>query len=171
MKALITGGTGFIGFALARRVKSLGHEVASISRRKYSPLADYQIKSIIGDISDYNKVYKPIKESDIVFHTAARVGMYGTYSDFYKSNVIGTENIIEACLKSGVKYLIFTSSASVVFDGNKLEGIDESADYPKKPVSNYLATKAIAEKLILEDNAFNEFVETKWIPAIYQHCK
>ncbi len=153
MKVLITGGTGFIGFALARRIKSLGHDVTSFSRSEYSPLADYQIEPVIGDISDYNKIYDAIEKSDIVFHTAAKVGMYGRYSDFYRSNVTGTENIIKACLNSGVRHLIFTSSASVIFDGNSLEGVDESTGYPKKPVSNYLSTKAIAEKLILDANS------------------
>ena len=56
----------------------------------------------------------------------------GKYNDFFNINVIGTRNIINACKESGVSKLIYTSSPSVIADGNNLEGIDENYPYPKK---------------------------------------
>ena len=87
---------------------------------------------------------------DIIFHVAAKAGTSGVYREYYKTNVTGTENIIKACKINNVNYLIYTSSASVVFDGKDIEGSDESQPYPAHPVSHYTATKAIAEQLIIK---------------------
>lgn len=66
------------------------------------------------------------------------------------TNVIGTENIIYACREKKIKWLIYTSSASVVFDGTDIEGSNESMPYPSHPLSNYTATKALAEQCVLK---------------------
>ena len=65
----------------------------------------------------------------------------------------GTQNVIEACRKKGVGRLVYTSSSSVVFDGSDLDGIDESYPYPEKHGSSYAATKAMAERLVIEANS------------------
>ena len=83
----------------------------------------------------------------------AKVGTAGDYKDYYMTNVTGTENIIHACNVNNIKWLIYTSSASVVFDGKSIEGSNESLPYPSRPLSYYTATKAIAEQLILKANS------------------
>src|SRR5690348_11379055 len=82
-------------------------------------------------------------------HPAAKVEMWGPYEAFYKVNVIGTRNIIQACRETGVQNLVFTSSPSVVAGGKDLCGVDESTPYPKKFHASYPQTKAIAEQEVI----------------------
>lgn len=152
MKILVTGGGGFVGLALVRRLVEKGHEVSSFSRNIYAEHQQLGIKSFQGDLSNFLEIENACKGIDVVFHVAAKVGVWGSFSDFYNINVTGTKNVISACKKQGVGKLIFTSSASVVFDGTNLEGVDESMNYPKKSISNYTSTKAEAEQLILKAN-------------------
>jgi len=150
MKALVTGGGGFIGSALARELNKKGNEVTSFSRGDYPALRESGIRTISGDLSGLSDVLRTTENSDIVFHVAAKAGISGCYSDYYRTNVTGTENIIQACKLNKIKYLIYTSSASVVFNGKNIEGGDETLPYPKRPLSFYTGIKAIAEKLVLE---------------------
>jgi nucleoside-diphosphate-sugar epimerase len=85
---------------------------------------------------------------DVVFHVAARAGIWGPYADYHRSNVEGTRNVIAACRARGVRRLVFTSSPSVVFHGRDMEGADESAPYPRHYETAYPATKAEAERLV-----------------------
>jgi sterol-4alpha-carboxylate 3-dehydrogenase (decarboxylating) len=86
-----------------------------------------------------------------VIHTASPT--HGRTSDiFYKVNVQGTKTLLQACVDSGVKSLVFTSSASVVFDGSDLKGVDETTPYCTKFIDAYNETKALAEKEVLEWN-------------------
>lgn len=153
MKVLVTGGGGFIGLVLVRRLVESGYEVSSFSRKNYTEHSKLGITSFRGDLSNPAEIEKACEGIDTVFHVAAKVGIWGKYSDYYITNVLGTKNVINACRKQGVGKLIFTSSASVVFDGSNLRDINESVNYPKKPVSHYTATKALAEQLVLKANS------------------
>jgi nucleoside-diphosphate-sugar epimerase len=150
MNALVTGGGGFIGFALVNELVRRDFNVISFSRRDYPELRKIGVNTKRGDLSDPDSVLQATNNVDIVFHVAARAGINGGYREYYKTNVTGTENIINSCKINKIKYLIYTSSASVVFDGKDIEGSDESLPYPTHPVSHYTATKAIAEQLILK---------------------
>lgn len=148
MKAFITGGGGFIGYALACELVKQGFTVTSFSRNYYPALREIGVDIKRGDITDINSVFKASEKMDIIFHVAAKAGVSGYYSDYFRTNVTGTSNVIRACKKNKIKYLVYTSSASVVFDGSNIEGSDESLPYPARPVSYYTATKAMAEQLI-----------------------
>ena len=89
---------------------------------------------------------------DLICHVAAKAGIWGCYDEFYRPNVIGTKNIIQACRKCDITRLVYTSSPSVVFDGSDLEGVDESVPYPDHYLSWYPQTKAEAEQLVLAAN-------------------
>lgn len=89
------------------------------------------------------------KGCDGVFHTAAKVDMWGRYDDFFATNVKGTQAILQACRLAGVKALVFTSSPSVVHDGTDLRGVDESYPYPRHFDAYYPQTKAQAEQEVL----------------------
>jgi len=153
MNAMVTGGGGFIGSALVGELIKKGFKVTSFSQGDYPGLRKIGVKPIRGNLSDQDSVIKASKNIDIIFHVAAKAGSNGDYSEFYETNVTGTENIINACKINKIPYLIFTSSASVVFDGKDIEGSDESLPYPAHPASYYTATKAMAEKLILNANS------------------
>jgi nucleoside-diphosphate-sugar epimerase len=85
---------------------------------------------------------------DIVFHTAAKPGVWGPYREYYRTNVIGTRNVIAGCARHKVSRLVHTSSPSVVFDGRNMEGVDASAPYPARYHAAYPATKALAEQAV-----------------------
>ena len=153
MNILVTGGGGFMGMALIKRLIKEGHKVTSFSRGEYPLHWALGISSIKADIRDQKAVEKACKKRDVVFHLAAKVGIWGDYDSYYSTNVTGTQNVINACKKQGVKGIIFTSASSVVFDGSDLDGIDESYPYPESHGSHYAATKAMAERLIIEANS------------------
>ena len=142
-----------MGMALIKRLIEQGHKITSLSRREYPLHWALGISSIQADIRDPEALEKACEGKDVVFHLAAKVGIWGNYEEYYSTNVTGTLNVVKACRKMGVSRIVFTSSSSVVFDGNDLDGIDESYPYPENHGSHYAATKAIAERTIIEANS------------------
>ena len=151
MKVFVTGGGGFLGFAIVELLKKEGYEVVSYSRSRYESLEQLDILQYQGDLANYEVVKNAMMGCDAVFHVAAKVSIHGHYASFYETNVTGTHHIIQACKELGVSYLIYTSSPSVVFDGGS-EGADEQLPYPKKYDAYYPQTKAIAEQAVLKAN-------------------
>jgi nucleoside-diphosphate-sugar epimerase len=149
MKALVTGGGGFIGSALVRDLLRRGFIVTSFSRGDYPELRETGVLLKRGDISNRAEVSDACNGIEIIFHVAAKAGIWGSYKDYYNVNVKGTENILLACCEKNVKRLIYTSSASVIFDGTDIKGANESLPYPEHPLSHYSATKALAEQSVL----------------------
>ncbi|RPJ12665.1 MAG: NAD-dependent epimerase/dehydratase family protein [Desulfobacteraceae bacterium] len=149
-KVLVTGGGGFLGYAIAKLLSERGDSVTGFSRRFYPELEPFNAEQILGDISDRRAVINACRGKEIVFHTAAKPGVWGNCKEYYRTNVEGTINVIEGCRKHDVSYLIHTSSPSVVFDGNDMEGADESVPYPKVFHAHYPQTKAIAEQHVLK---------------------
>ncbi len=148
--AVVTGGGGFLGGAIVKRLKALGIHVTSFSRKTYPKLSSLGVSQIQGNLHDPASVRNACKGADIVFHAAAKTGVWGPYRDYYQTNVIGTENVVSACLKENIPYLIHTSSPSVIFDGNHMEGVDESVPYPQKFSAHYPKTKALAEQRVIK---------------------
>jgi len=153
MKILVTGGGGFIGMALIKRLISDGHQVTSYSRKEYPLHWALGISSVQADIRDLDALEKACKGMDVVYHLAAKVGIWGNYSDYESVNVTGTFNVIRACRSQGVRRIVFTSTSAVVFEGKDLEGINESQPYPEDLGSHYAASKAVAERMIIEANS------------------
>lgn len=147
-RVLVTGGGGFLGRAIVQRCLAKGDQVTSFSRNDYPELATMGVEQIRGDLQDATAVERACQGVDVVFHTAAKAGVWGSWCAYYGANVVGTRHVIAACRKHDVKRLIYTSSPSVVFDGHDQEGVDESVPYAKKFHTHYPATKAIAEKMI-----------------------
>ena len=146
---LVTGGGGFLGGAIVKRLVETGHSVTSYSRNLYPKLSKLGVQHIRGDIGNSESVESACKGMDLVFHVAAQTGIWGPYEKYYQTNVVGTENVISACRKNKVSGLIYTSSPSVVFNGTDMEGVDESVPYPSRYLAHYPATKAMAEKRVL----------------------
>lgn len=145
---LITGGGGFLGKAIARLLVRRGDRVNSLSRNLYPALDDLGINQIQADISDAAAVASACAGMDVVYHTAAKAGVWGDPATYHAVNVDGTRNVIAACQKHHVPRLIHTSSPSVVFTGGNMAGVNESAPYPFHFDAAYPATKAIAEQLV-----------------------
>ena len=152
MKALVTGGGGFLGGVIVRMLRERGDQVVSISRSSYPTLAALGVEQQQGNLADRDTVLRAAEGCEIIFHVAAKAGIWGSYDAFYQANVIGTENVLEACRAHGITKLVYTSSPSVVFDGSDVEGGDESLPYPDHYEAYYPQTKAIAEQLVLAAN-------------------
>ncbi len=152
MRALVTGGGGFLGGAIVRQLLERGDQVRTFSRGDYADLEALGVEHHRGDIADAPAVERAVVGCDVVFHTAAKPPPWGPYADYYAANVQGTQNIIDACRAAGVRDLIYTSSPSVVFAGTDQENVDESAPYPDNYQAHYPRTKAQAERLVLAAN-------------------
>jgi nucleoside-diphosphate-sugar epimerase len=152
MNALVTGGGGFLGGAIVRRLRARGDAVRSLSRGRYPDLDALGVTQHQGDVADAGAVAEAAAGCDIVFHVAAKAGAHGRYTEYYRANVTGTGNVLAACRRHGVRRLVYTSSPSVVFNGRDMEGVDESVPYPPHYDAHYPRTKALAEQLVLWAN-------------------
>ncbi|MDY0268142.1 NAD-dependent epimerase/dehydratase family protein [Trichloromonas sp.] len=152
MKVLVTGGGGFLGQAIVKRLRERGDEVRSLARNAYPELEALSVEQFRGDLADAGVAIEAATGCDLVLHVAAKAGVWGNYQDYYRANVVGTANIIAACRACGIAKLVYTSSPSVVFDGRDMEEVDESAPYPAHFEAYYPRTKAEAEKLVLAAN-------------------
>jgi nucleoside-diphosphate-sugar epimerase len=151
-KALVTGGGGFLGSNIVRMLLDKGVSVRSLQRSDNPDLKVLGVDIIRGDICDQATVINAAQDCDVIFHVAAKAGVWGDYDDYYQCNVVGTKNVIDACKTHNIKKLIFTSSPSVVFSGDDEENINESVPYPDYFLTAYQETKALAEQIILEVN-------------------
>ena len=152
LKALVTGGGGFLGLAVVEQLLARGDQVRSFARGPYPGLADLGVEVRRGDLRDAQAVEQACAGCDVVFHVAAKAGIWGRYAAYYEPNVRGTQNVLAACREHGVRRLVYTSSPSVVFDGRSMEGVDESVPYPQRQHSHYAATKALGEQAVLAAN-------------------
>ncbi|MCB0176005.1 MAG: NAD-dependent epimerase/dehydratase family protein [Anaerolineae bacterium] len=152
MKALVTGGGGFLGRYIVEQLLARGDEVTVFARGAYPELVELGAKQIRGDLQHRAEVVKACAGLDAVFHVAAKAGYWGTLESFYRPNITGAENVIAACREHGVGKLIFTSTPSVVANNQSRAGADESLPYPATYESYYPQTKAIAEQLVTKAN-------------------
>jgi nucleoside-diphosphate-sugar epimerase len=152
MKALVTGANGFLGGAIARALLARGDQVKSLARSDSPVIRALGVETIRGDIGDAKTVRDAAEGCDVVFHVAAKAGVWGPANEYFQTNVVGTENVIEACRTHGITRLVHTSSPSVVFAGGDLRGVDESVPYPTKFLAEYPRTKAMAERAVMAAN-------------------
>jgi len=148
----VTGGGGFLGGAIVRALLARGTEVCSFSRGEYQGLREAGVRQFKGDLADPAAIAEAVRDTDVVFHVAAKPGIWGAYDDYHRTNVTGTQNVTAACRRHGVRKLVFTSSPSVVFDGRDMAGADESAPYPPRFTAHYPRSKALAEQWVRAAN-------------------
>lgn len=151
MKALVTGGNGFLGSEICRMLVARGIDVTSLQRSTVPESTRLPgVNYLSGDVSDPSSVDAAVDGVDTVFHVAAKAGMWGRAADYERINVEGTRNVVQACLKHGVKRLVYTSTPSVVFNGEPIHGWDESAPYGSNWLCDYARTKCEAERIALD---------------------
>ncbi len=144
MKALITGGAGFIGFHLAESCKRLGYEVISIDNNFHPCLAPS--KTEYADVRYYDEVEKYVEWADVVFHLAAQIHVDRSIEypqENLDINVQGTMNILEACRK--FKKKIVFASTSEVYGSSQVELMDEN--HPLDGQSPYAASKIAGDRM------------------------
>ncbi len=152
MKALVTGGGGFLGSRISRMLRERGDEVTVLGRSVYPQLETVGIRTIRGDVRDAAVVRAACQNVDTVFHCAAKAGVWGPRREYLSINVGGTRNVLDACRANGVSKLVYTSTPSVVFGKDDLCGVDESQPYPDGYLAAYPETKAAAERMVLAAN-------------------
>ncbi|MDO8633909.1 MAG: NAD-dependent epimerase/dehydratase family protein [archaeon] len=130
MLALISGGSGFIGARLSRKLRENGVEVRDFSRPK-------------GNVLDKKSVETAVKGCDVVFHLAAVLDEDNPL--IFGVNVEGTKNILEASAKNSVKHFVFLGTAGI--HGNPAGVVDEKT--PLNPSTRYEKSKAAAEEIVL----------------------
>ena len=164
MKILVTGGGGFVGGYIIERLLARGYTVRSIGRSPQPQLEAQGVDVVCGDLTDASALSAACEGVSAVFHVAARAGVWGSWESYYQPNVVGTRNVVAACREQGVGRLIYTSTPSVVFNGQPICGGDESLPYGKNWLCHYAQTKAIAEEEALAANS-----ETLKIVALRPH--
>jgi 2-alkyl-3-oxoalkanoate reductase len=151
MKILVTGGTGFTGKALVKRLINSGHDVVSLDYQeglKTDEIREWGAKVVIGSVVDQAVVAQCMEGVEIVHHLAAAFRELDVPNNYYDEvNVNGTRNVLEAAFKVGVKKFIYTSTCGVHGNVDNPPG-DETS--PIRPADYYQRTKYEAEPLVLE---------------------
>lgn len=150
MKVAITGASGHIGNCLIREFVKEGIKVKALIHRSDSDLKALGVDLIQGDLLNPDSLNTLCKDVDFVFHLAARISIDETDRDIvYRTNVEGTGNLIDACLKSSVKRLIHFSSIHAI----KAHPLDEVLDENRSLIADsniiYESSKAEGERLVL----------------------
>ena len=153
LRALVTGGAGFIGSNIVRLLVEEGHEATVIDNMLSGYRSNLdglgQVRVVEGDVRSVSDIEGAVEGADVVFHLAASVGNKRSIEmpvDDADINVIGTLQVLEAVRKYGVRKVIVSSSAGI-FGELKTLPIDET--HPLEPDSPYGASKLCAEKLCL----------------------
>ena len=150
---LVTGGTGFLGRRLVARLLAEGRQVTVLGRTPAPELEAQGVRFIRASLDDATAVIAACAGVETVFHTAAKVGVWGRYDDFFRTNVLGTRALLDGCRTHGVQRLIYTSTPSVVYNGQPLANANESLPLTPDCPSPYPLTTAIAEREVLAANS------------------
>jgi dihydroflavonol-4-reductase len=154
MKAFVTGGTGFVGSAVVRKLLADGHKVRALVRTGANTrmLDGLPVECVSGDLSNISALQNAMAGCDWVFHVAALYAYWGyTWDEFYQSNVEGTRHVLEAAFGSGVKRIVHTSSIASL--GIPQDGTPGNEDTPvtiKDMLSDYKRSKFLAEEVVCE---------------------
>jgi nucleoside-diphosphate-sugar epimerase len=152
MKTLVTGGTGFLGRRLVERMLREGRDVTVLARHAAPDLEAQGVRFIRASLDDTTAIQDACTGIDTIFHTAAKVGVWGRYDEFYRTNVVGTRTLLEGARRHGVTCFVHTSTPSVVYNRGDLTAADESLPLTTSCPSPYPLTKAIAEREVLAAN-------------------
>jgi nucleoside-diphosphate-sugar epimerase len=152
--AYVTGGSGFIGGALLRRLIRDGWQVRGLAR---SPAAEQKLaerggEAVRGDLSDSDSIAAGAEGCELAFHLAAQLGDYGPWEEFERGNVEGTRNALDGCSRAGVRRFVHCGTEAALMAGEPLVNVDETAPLRPDSPAPYPATKAKAEQAVRDAN-------------------
>ena len=150
MRVCVTGGTGFLGTALVRSLLAKKVPVRVLARpsRRADLLEARGAEVVRGGLEDLDSITQAVEGADIVYHLAARVDTPGTKNDFLQTNLEGTERVLTACLRQGVKRAVYSSSLAVYGPVSNGQRIDENTPHDESPQLRdfYAESKILADQ-------------------------
>lgn len=153
--ALVTGGSGFVGGHLIRRLLSDGWRVLALGRsdKARAEIEALGAEPVEGDLLDRTALAGAMEGIEVVFHVAAHFKLWGPVSLFRRINVEGTRNVVDAAERAGVRRIVYVSAAAVVMGRPEpMRGVTEDMPLHKMPFAPYAASKAEAEEVLLAAN-------------------
>ena len=152
MKVLVTGAGSLLLGGIAQQLASRGDEVVCFQRRE-NETTHSNITTFAGDIRDRGAASEAASGCDAIIHGAARVGVMGSWEDFYSTNVDGTTNVLRAAEEHHITRLVYVSTPSVAHVGRSIEGDVATPATTGRKRTFYAESKAIAEILALQANS------------------
>jgi nucleoside-diphosphate-sugar epimerase len=152
--AFVTGGSGFIGGALTRRLVAEGWDVHALVRSEASAqkVTALGAKAIAGDLADVPSMAVGAQYCEVAFHCAAHLGDWGTREEFERGNVQGTRNALAAARQAGLRRFVHVGTEAALLAGQPLVEVDERAPLRFDSPALYSSTKARAEEAVIEAN-------------------
>ena len=161
---VITGSTGHIGNVLARKLIERGEHVRALvlPSEDITPILGTNVEIVEGDVLDLDSLIHAFEGADVVYHLAGVISIVpGEWDKLYRVNVVGTQNVIEACLKCGVRRLVYASSIHAFAEPPPGITFDEATPFdPSKLSMEYDKSKAMATLEVLKavDNGLDAVV-------------
>jgi len=153
VKALVTGGGGFLGRRIVELLIADGHEVRFLARGSYPEVEKLGATGMQIDLRDRERLPEAVEGIDTIFHVAAKAGVWGPREEYLSINVDGTRNLLDAAESAGVARFIYTSTPSVVSYESPIENGPQTLPYAKSYKAFYPETKAEAERMVLQSNS------------------
>jgi nucleoside-diphosphate-sugar epimerase len=152
--AFVTGGSGFVGAALIRRLTADGWTVRALARsaEAEATVRHAGAEAVRGDLGDAGGLQRAARGADVAFHSAAKLGDFGPWKEFRRVNVDGTKAVIAACRAAGVRRLVHVGTEAALMHGQPLVAVDEHYPLALGSPAPYSATKAQAEAAVIEAN-------------------
>ena len=163
MRVCVTGGTGFLGGFLVRDLLAKGTNVVVLARPspRAQALKAAGVEVVAGDLSDSGAISHAVRGADVVYHLAARVGAAKS-TEYFETNVRGTERVMTVCAEQGVGQFVYASSLAVYGPVREGERIDESTPFDDRPELRdpYAQSKIAADRLV------SSFAEKTGLPTV-----
>jgi nucleoside-diphosphate-sugar epimerase len=157
--AFVTGGSGFIGGRLIDRLVRDGYTVRALARSDSAAakVTERGAEPVRGDLDDRAAMHTGAQGCELAFHAAAKLGDWGSRAEFERSNVEGTGNALAACAEAGVRRFVHVGTEAALMAGQPLIDVDERAPLRPDSPALYSASKAMAERLVLDANRDGTF--------------
>jgi len=154
MQTFVTGGTGFVGSMLVRKLLESGQQVRALVR----PGTDTQrldglpVERVDGDLRDFDSLLGGVQGCQIVFHVAALYAFWGyTWDDFFQVNVEGTRKVLEAAMRAGAERVVHTSSiATLGYNEDRSPVNEDKPSSLEDMITPYKKSKFLAEEVARE---------------------
>lgn len=149
MRAFLTGGTGFVGANLTRLLLQKGYQVKALVRpqARLENLQNLEVEIVSGDLNDPD-LSAQMRDCQVLFHVAACYSLWQRDRKLlYRSNVLGTKNILACAKKAGIERTVYTSSVAAIGVGKHGQPVDENYQSPvSKLIGDYKKSKYYAEQ-------------------------